>query len=259
MTENTLLNPFLLNDKVALITGAASGIGLATAKTFLAANVRGLLLVDQSQEYLDRTLLELSSDEQQRCQCFVADVSSEADNYAQRALELWGKLDIAVLNAGICNAPTSILDTDAKIWDKIMQVNGRGVFLGLKQCGKVMTEKKSGSIVITASQLGLQGSPSLAAYGASKFAARGLALTAAEEFAPFGVRVNSVCPGPTITPLIDDLKEDDGWSRMADKCLMKRLGEAREIANAILYLSSDASSFCCGTSLKVDGGYAKFG
>lgn len=162
MTENTLLNPFLLNDKVALITVRlnesrvietyrcvrelqvrfrsflfpltrhsstivlSGGIGLATAKTFLAANVRGLLLVDQSQEYLDRTLLELSSDEQQRCQCFVADVSSEADNYAQRALELWGKLDIAVLNAGICNAPTSILDTDAKIWDKIMQVNGRG-------------------------------------------------------------------------------------------------------------------------------------
>jgi NAD(P)-dependent dehydrogenase (short-subunit alcohol dehydrogenase family) len=102
------------------------GIGLATARAFLAANIRGLLLVDQSQERLDRVFLELSSDEQQRCQCFVADVSSETNNYAKHALELWGKLDVAVLNAGICNEPASILDTDAEIWDKIMQVNGRG-------------------------------------------------------------------------------------------------------------------------------------
>lgn len=102
------------------------GLGLATVKAFLAANVRGLLLVDQFQERLDRVFSELSSDEQQRCQCFVADVSSEADNYANRALELWGKLDIAVLNAGIVSEPTSILDTGAELWDKIMRVNARG-------------------------------------------------------------------------------------------------------------------------------------
>lgn len=86
------------------------------------------------------------------------------------------------------------------------------------------------------------GSPLLSAYGASKWAVRGLALTAAEEFTPLGVRVNSVCPGPTVTPLIDGLKGDEGWTRMANSTLMKRLGDAREIANAILYLASDAAS-----------------
>lgn len=86
------------------------------------------------------------------------------------------------------------------------------------------------------------GSPLLSAYGASKWAVRGLALTAAEEFTPLGVRVNSVCPGPTVTPLIDGLKGGEGWTRMANSTLMKRLGDAREIANAILFLASDAAS-----------------
>ncbi|KXN84404.1 Levodione reductase [Leucoagaricus sp. SymC.cos] len=234
---------FLLNDKVALITGAASGIGFATAKAFLDANIQGLLLVDLSQDALDHALERLSVDERARCSCLVADVSSETMNYANRAVELWGQLDIAVLNAGILNEPTSLLDTDVKVWDKIMEVNGRGVFLGLQQCGRAMVGRKSGSIVITSSQLGLQGAPLYSAYGASKWAVRGLALTAAEELTPLGIRVNSVCPGPTITPLIDSMKSGDGWDRMADATLMKRLGEAREIANAVLYLASDAASY----------------
>jgi len=235
------------------------GIGLATVKVFLEAGIEGMLLVDQKQETLDQALDRLSTEERGRCRVFVADVSSERNDYAARAIEIWGHLDIAVLNAGFCNEPAGIIETDAKIWDRIMEVNARGVFLGLQQCGKVMIERKAGSIIITSSQLGLQGSPSLSAYGASKWAVRGLALTAAEEFTPMGVRVNSVCPGPTVTPLIDNLKDGDGWSRMADRTLMKRLGLPHEIANAILYLASDAASFCSGTTLKVDGGYAKFG
>ncbi|KAJ3566220.1 hypothetical protein NP233_g7135 [Leucocoprinus birnbaumii] len=252
------LTSFSLNDKVGLITGAASGIGLATAKVFLDANIKGLLLVDQTQEALDCVFQQLTSDEISRCDCLAADVSSGNSNYAEQAIKKWGHLDIAVLNAGIGSELKSILETDVKTWDRIMEVNARG---GLQQCARVMVKRNSGSIVITASQLGLQGSPLLSAYSASKWAVRGLALTAAEELTPLGIRVNSVCPGPIVTPLINDMKGEDGngWQRMADATLMKRLGQPNEIANAILYLASDAASFCSGTTLKVDGGYAKFG
>ena len=143
----------------------------------------------------------------------------------------------------------------------VLLANHDSVFLGLQQCARAMIKRNSGSIIITSSQLGLQGdyisslhrklqlslspgSPLLSAYGASKWAVRGLALTAAEELTALGIRVNSVCPGPMLTPLIDDMKDNDGngWKRMADTTLMKRLGGAREIANAILYLASDAAS-----------------
>ena len=156
-------------------TMSAGGIGLATVKTFLEANINGLLLVDQNQDALDHILKQLSADELDRCDSFVAGVSSERSNYVDYALQRWGRLDIAVLNAGIGSELNSILDTDVKIWDKIMEVNGRGgipiwtnlgygstgwpkpVFLGLQQCARAMIKRNSGSIVITSSQLGLQG------------------------------------------------------------------------------------------------------
>jgi NAD(P)-dependent dehydrogenase (short-subunit alcohol dehydrogenase family) len=108
---------------MVLISG---GIGFAAAQAFLKANVHGLLLVDQTQDALDRALDLLSAEEKARCHSFVADVSSEESNYAERALQLWGHLDIAVLNAGVGNEPTSLLETDVKIWDRMMRINGRG-------------------------------------------------------------------------------------------------------------------------------------
>lgn len=158
-----------------MVTMSTGGIGLATVKTFLEANINGLLLVDQNQDALDHILKQLSADELDRCDSFVADVGSERSNYADYALQRWGRLDIAVLNAGIGSELNSILDTDVKIWDKIMEVNGRGgisicrtwdivllanhnsVFLGLQQCARAMIKRNSGSIIITSSQLGLQG------------------------------------------------------------------------------------------------------
>jgi NAD(P)-dependent dehydrogenase (short-subunit alcohol dehydrogenase family) len=108
-------------------TYSAGGIGLATAKGFLRSNIEGLLLVDKSQELLQTALSSFTPEHQQRCEILVADVSSEADcTYAERALERWGRLDIAVLNAGICFTTASITETDVEVWDKLMSVNARG-------------------------------------------------------------------------------------------------------------------------------------
>ncbi|TFK38146.1 hypothetical protein BDQ12DRAFT_735743 [Crucibulum laeve] len=231
-------NAFNLQGKVAVITGAASGIGLETSKLFLRSGIQGLVLVDRSKEALKKAFSESSESDSQLCEFVEADVSNEDSTklYVKTAVDRWGRLDICVLNAGI-------------------------LFLGIKHAGRAMKdnpEGSSGSIVVISSQLGLEGAPGLSAYSASKWAVRGLALTAAEELTPLGIRVNSVCPGPIHTPLLDAF-EKESWPVMAGKTLMNRLGKPEEIANAVLYLASGASSFCSGTTLKVDGGYSKFG
>jgi len=111
---------------VEMMIMSTGGIGSATVKTFLEADINGLLLVDQNQDALDHILKQLSADELDRCDSFVADVSSEKSDYVDYALQRWGRLDVAVLNAGIGSELNSILDTDVKIWDKVMEVNGRG-------------------------------------------------------------------------------------------------------------------------------------
>lgn len=167
---------------LSLHSSNVGGIGLETAKQFLQAKVEGLLLVDLSLEILGTAFETLTAEEKGRCEIFVADVSAESQRtYAEKAVELWGRLDIAVLNAGICLPSASILDTTVAAWDRIMNVNARGgehqhqlykcdspvlywctilpVFLGLKHCAKAMidTQLLGGSIVLVSSQLGLEG------------------------------------------------------------------------------------------------------
>ncbi|KAF9466900.1 short-chain dehydrogenase/reductase SDR [Collybia nuda] len=253
----------LLEGKTAVVTGAASGIGFATVKLFLQSGVRGIVLVDLTISGLEKAVSVLSPDERGRCELLAANVTSEdtAKLYAEKAFERWGRLDISVQNAGIASERVGILDTEVHLWEKTMSVNALGVFLGIKHSGKAMLKNPggaSGSIVVVSSQLGLEGAPGLSAYSASKWAVRGLTLTAAEELTPMGLRVNSVCPGPIVTPLLD-VFDKSTWPKMAGQTLMNRLGRPEEIANAILFLASDNSSYCSGTTLKVDGGYAKFG
>lgn len=255
--------PFTLHGKIAVVTGAASGIGLATVQRFLSVDVQGIVLVDLAQSDLEQAISTFTPDERERCELMVADVTSEeaTEKYIAKALERWGRLDISVQNAGIASERVSILETETNLWKRFMDVNALGVFLGIKHSGRAMMKNPggpSGSIVVVSSQLGLEGAPGLSAYSASKWAVRGLALTAAEELTPNGLRVNTVCPGPILTPLLD-VFDKSTWPVMAGQALMNRLGTPGEIANAILFLSSAGSSYCSGTTLKVDGGYAKFG
>ncbi|KAF8874131.1 hypothetical protein BD779DRAFT_1567623 [Infundibulicybe gibba] len=270
------MSTLTLESKVAIITGAASGIGLATAKRFLESSVLGLVLVDLKLASLESALVVLNAPtSEDRVLLKAADVSSENDtaSYVASAMEKWGRVDISVQCAGICEAPSPFIDADGDAWDRIMSVNARGVFLGIKHSARAMlrnTERDKGAIVVISSQLGLEGAPGLAAYSASKFAARGLALTAALELGPKGIRVNTVCPGPIETPLLEAFEEPDSEphsgprntrarSDLASKTVLGRLGSPEEIASMVLFLVSGMGAYCVGTTIKVDGGYSKFG
>ncbi|KAF9009988.1 hypothetical protein BDQ17DRAFT_1347296 [Cyathus striatus] len=231
-----------LKGKVAVIT--VYGIGASVARLFLKSGIGGLILVDLNENGLRDQFSNLDA----TCDLVAADASSEEDveRYVSQAVKRWGKLDIAILNAGVCGP-----------LERTMKVNAQGVFLGIKHSGRTMMKNPggpSGSIVITSSQLGLEAAPGLAAYSTSKFAARGLALNAAEELAPH-IRVNCVCPGPVQTAILESIPT---WPELRDKTLLKRIAHPDEIANAIGWLASDAS-YCTGTTLKVDGGYSKMG
>ncbi|KAF8873589.1 hypothetical protein BD779DRAFT_1569639 [Infundibulicybe gibba] len=272
------MSTLTLESKVAIITPlsfrhelCAGGIGLATAKRFLESSVLGLVLVDLKLASLESALVVLNAPtSEDRVLLKAADVSSENDtaSYVASAMEKWGRVDISVQCAGICEAPSSFIDADGDAWDRIMSVNARGGSTPPAMLRN--TERDKGAIVVISSQLGLEGAPGLAAYSASKFAARGLALTAALELGPKGIRVNTVCPGPIETPLLEAFEEPDSEphsgprntrarSDLASKTVLGRLGSPEEIASMVLFLVSGMGAYCVGTTIKVDGGYSKFG
>ncbi|BGP47385.1 hypothetical protein JCM10450v2_003237 [Rhodotorula kratochvilovae] len=254
--------PRALEGKVAIVTGGASGIGLATVKAFLAAGAAGVTLVDLRDSALTAavTSLSLSDADAARVLTVTGDVSDEAtaEEYARRTVERFGRVDVSVQCAGISPPAANVVDMDVEEWDRAMRVNLRGVFLGVKHSLKAMLASPSGgdgcSVVIISSQLGLDGYPGAAAYSASKFALRGLMTSVAAEVGPQGIRVNAVAPGPIDTPMLA------GWSAEGHltKGNIKRAGRAEEIANAILFLAGEAGGYCSGTTLKVDGGWSKW-
>ncbi|GAA5831111.1 hypothetical protein JCM11251_005148 [Rhodosporidiobolus azoricus] len=251
-----------MEGKVAIVTGGAGGIGLATAKAFLAAGVLGVTLVDLSPSGLSAACDSLSSSgfDASRVLTVSGDVGQEAaaQEYVEKTVEKWGRLDVSVQCAGISPPLTDVVDTTAEQWDKVIHVNLRGVFLGVRESLKAMFDSPSKgqgcSIVLISSQLGLDGFAGSAAYCASKFALRGLMASVAQEVGPKGVRVNAVAPGPIDTAMLAGFPDKSH----TQKGNIKRAGTADEIANAVLYLASDAASYCSGTTLKVDGGWSKW-
>jgi NAD(P)-dependent dehydrogenase (short-subunit alcohol dehydrogenase family) len=245
--------------RVALVTGAGSGIGEATALRF-GREGAAVAAVDLSAEAAERTAENIRR-AGGRSLALAADVSRDADcrRLVEQTVRQLGGLDILVNNAGI-GAVGTVLDTDEATFEKVLDVNVKGTFLLSKAALPAMIAKKAGVIVNTASIAGVRGIPQRAAYTASKHAVVGLTRAMALDHVKDGIRVNCVCPGTADTPWVGRLLDQAADPQAAKAALiarqpMGRLGRADEMAAAILFLASDESSFTTGTALLVDGGF----
>ena len=254
-----------LEGKVAVITGATGGIGSAAARLFAEEGAR-VALVDLDEAALREVARSIGED---RASYTVADVTQpdQTQNYINAAVERWGGIDVLLANAGIEGTLSLITDYPIDVFDRVMAVNVRGVWLGIKYAVPVMRERGGGSIVVTSSTAGIGGTPEMSAYGASKHAVIGLMRTAALEFALDGIRVNTVNPAPIETRMMRSIEEmrvadlDDAnvtvdvvKQSAADRIPLQRYGEPGEVANLMLFLASDESSFSTGGVYMVDGG-----
>ncbi|WP_424922438.1 glucose 1-dehydrogenase [Streptomyces sp. wa53] len=247
------MNPtYDFTGQVALVTGAASGMGLATARAFAQAGA-AVALADLDQKAAERAAQELTAAGHQAIGigCDVADEDQAAAMVA-RTVEAFGRLDMAFNNAGIQVPPTDAADETAANFDRVNAVNLRGIWTCQKHELRQMRIQGSGAIVNCSSLGGLVGLPERAAYHASKHGVIGLTKSAAVEYAPKGIRVNAVCPGVIETPMVAGMLE--GQAEIMKQQPIGRLGTAEEIA-AALWLCSPAASFVVGVALPVDGGF----
>lgn len=239
-----------LEGKVAVVTGAGSGIGAATAKVFhregakvVAADVSGL------QEEVAKTLGE-------GCLAVHADVSKSEDvrKMLAAAVETFGRIDILHNNAGIDGAVAHTGEYEEADFDKVWSINGRGVFLGLRYAIPIMLETGGGSIINTASMASMVAFPGMPAYCAAKAAVIMLTKNAAAEYAGRGIRVNAISPGPIRTAITDSLPPEL-IKGVVDATPIGRFGDPSEVANLALFLASDESSFITGSEMLIDGAY----
>jgi len=235
-----------LADKVCLITGGARGQGAAEARLFAAEGAK-VWIADVLDDDGGALAAELD------CQYRHLDVSSEQGWQAvvQEIVETEGRLDVLINNAGIFRA-RRMIDTPLDEYRQVMDVNATGVFLGMREAAPPMIKQGSGSIVNISSLAGLRAAVGAIAYGASKWAVRGMTKTAAIELARKGVRVNSIHPGLIETPMADELGV--GTDKIANRTPLGRTAQAEEVANMALFLASDESSYSTGSEFIIDGG-----
>jgi NAD(P)-dependent dehydrogenase (short-subunit alcohol dehydrogenase family) len=249
-----------LENKVAVITGGSGGIGLATAKLFLSEGAK-VMLVDLDEKALAQACQNLGSSAVKYC---VADVSKTDDvkNYVSQAVKNFGGIDILFDNAGIEGHTSSLVDMKEEDFDRVLAVNVRGAWLGLKYCAPEIIKRGSGSIMITSSVAGLRGSPNLGHYVTSKHAVIGLMRSAAIELGPKKVRVNTINPGPINNRMMRSIEEQFAPGAGAQvkagfeqKIPLGRYGENEEVAQLALFLASSDSQYLTGNTYVVDGGY----
>ena len=244
-----------LEGKVALVTGGASGIGAAAARLFAIEGAR-VVIVD-TQDDLGRQVQSQIQQSGGECLFVHLDVTIEEEwrQAIDATISSFGKLNILVNNAAI-RGEGGVEEMPVRMWDDVMAVNTRGVFLGTRAAIPEMRKAGGGSIIITSSQFGLVGTDIAdPAYIASKGAVTVFAKAVALRYAKEGIRVNTVHPGPIKTPA-NDFFSDPVWAeRVNANVPMGRAGEADEVANGMLFLASDESSFVTGAELVIDGGW----
>ena len=248
-------------DKVAIVTGGANGIGHATCLEFAAAGFK-VVVVDIDAQAA-RASCEAIKTQGGDAIWVEADVGQPDHvlRYVKAALDAFGRIDVLFNNAGIAGAQTRLVDYPDDVFERVMRVNVMGTFLGLKHVLPVMVAQGKGAIVNMASVAGTVGAPTMAAYSASKHAIIGLTRTAAGEVGRQGIRVNAICPGPIDTALIASLHAGiNPQDPAAVKAFnvgrnpMGRYGEPAEVAKVVAFLASDAASYVNGVAWLIDGG-----
>jgi NAD(P)-dependent dehydrogenase (short-subunit alcohol dehydrogenase family) len=252
------MNPtYDFTGQVAFVTGASSGMGLATARAF-AESGAAVALADIDEAALTAAAKQLIGEGHQVI-AIACDVTDENQVAAavDRTVETFGRLDTAYNNAGIQIPPADAADEDAEQFDRVNAINLRGVWASMKHELRHMRTQSSGAIVNCSSLGGLVGIPGRASYHASKHGVIGLTGSAALQYAPRGIRINAICPGTIDTPMVSDMIAKGELDRAEAEAgqPINRLGTAEEIAQAVLWLCSPGASFVIGVALPVDGGY----
>lgn len=242
-----------LKDKVAIITGGAQGIGRAIAEK-LADEGAKIIIVDIMEEAAKKTADEISKDKNVETLSLKVDVSSsqETEQMIKKTVEKFSKIDIMINNAGITRDNLLIRMSDDE-WDKVLDINLKGVFNCSKAAAKIMMKQRSGKIVNIASVVGLMGNAGQANYSASKGGVIALTKTMARELASRNINVNAVAPGFIKTAMTEKLSED-AKKKLTDLIPLARLGEPQDVANIVAFLCTDESSYITGEIISVNGG-----